>query len=325
MPEWLRILWLMLDSYNGGFRDHSFQDWIPDDALGILKQSWLRETAIAEYVVCPECQDHEEQPILLEYPDGDARWFIPCPEYCRVELEYEQRRQWRMDFDAVAASIAGVLALSGMVSIEIHQKLWRLGRAPWQHKSREVWLLRDWRSLPESELRSALRSSGRAIVLTYGRVPPDSLWPGKSSVFVALSQVSQWCDNWLSFDAMHLFEVVTEQDEIVGEAPPQQRQRVPARAIRRQVKEEIASMLTDEALVAAYMQHGSVRLAAESLSKQTKTEISKDKVHRALKRSGVEIKAPANHNSCSVRRTVASQRCDNRKIISNSTDAVDWQ
>jgi hypothetical protein len=276
-------------------------------------------------VVCPECQDHEEQPILLEYPDGDARWFIPCPEYCRVELEYEQRRQWRMDFDAVAASIAEVLALSGMLSVEIHQKLWRLGRAPWQHKSREVWLLRDWRSLPESELRSALRSSGRAIVLTYGRVPPDSVWPGKSSVFVALSQVSQWCDNWLAFDAMHLFEVVTEQDEIVGEAPPQQRLRVPARAIRRQVKEEIASMLTDEALVAAYMQHGSVRLAAESLSKQTKTEISKDKVHRALKRSGVEIKAPANHNSCSVRRTVASQRCDNRKIISNSTDAVDWQ
>jgi hypothetical protein len=230
-----------------------------------------------------------------------------------------------MDFDAVAASIAETLALSGMVSVEIPQKLWRLGRAPWQQKSREVWLLRDWRSLPESELRSALRSSGRAIVLTYGRVPPDSLWPGKSPVFVAMSQVSQWCDNRLSFDAMQLFECVTDQDDMVSEAPVVPRQRVPARTIRRQVKEEIASMLTDEALVAAYMQHGSVRLAAESLSEQTKTEISKDKVHRALKRSGIEVKTPARHNSDSVRRTVASQRCDNRKIISNSTDAVDWQ
>ena len=325
MPEWLRILWLMLDSYNGGFRDQSFQDWIPDDALGILKQSWLRETANAEYVVCPECQDHEEQPILLEYPDGDARWFIPCPEYCRVELEYEQRRQWRMDFDAVAASIAETLALSGMVSVEIPQRLWRLGRAPWQQKSREVWLLRDWKSFTDAELRSAMKPAGRAIVLTYGRVPPESIWPGRAPAFVALSQMSQWCDNRLSFDVRQLFECVTDQDDMVSEAPVVPRQRVPARAIRRQVKEEIASMLTDEALVAAYLQYGSVRLAAESLSEQTKTEISKDKVHRALKRSGIEVKAPSRHNSESVRRTVASQRCDNRKIISNSTDAVDWQ
>ncbi len=325
MPEWLRSIWLLLDSYNGGFRHHSFQDWIPDDALGILKQSWLRETAHAEYVVCPECLDHEEQPILLEYPDGDARWFIPCPEHCRVELELDDLRQWRVDFDAVAAGIAQALALSGIVSVEIPQKLWRLGRAPWQQKSREVWLLRDGKSLPESDLRSALRSSGRSIVLTYGRVPPDSIWPGRSPAFVALSQVSQWCDNRLTFDTMHLFDAVSEQDQMVCETAPTEPARVSSRSIRRHVKEEIASMLTDEALVAAYMQHGSVRLAAEALSQQTRTEISKDKVHRALTRSGVDVKLVSRHNSHSVRRTVASQRCDSKKIIPNSPEAIDWQ
>jgi hypothetical protein len=325
MRDWLRTLWLMLDTQNCGYTSHRFDGWIEADVLNVLKQSWLRETSASDYVVCPECLDHDEQPVMLESPGRDARWFIPCPEYGRVRLRPEELRQWCFDMNAIATDIAEALSLTGTASVEVSQKLWRLGRAPWQQKSREVWLLRDWKSLSEAELKSAMKPAARAIVLTYDSVVPEPLWLGRSPAFVALSQVSQWCDNWLSFDARHLFEVVTEQDEIVGEAPPQQRLRVPARAIRRQVKEEIASMLTDEALVAAYMQHGSVRLAAESLSKQTKTEISKDKVHRALKRSGVEINSPANHNSCSVRRTVASQRCDNRKIISNSTDAVDWQ
>ncbi len=223
----------------------------------------------------------------------------------------------------MATDVAQALSLTGTVSVEVPQRLWRLGRAPWQQKSREVWLLRDWKTLSEAALKSAMKPATRSIVLTYDSAVPEPLWPGRSPAFVALSQVSQWCDNRLSFDAMQLFESVTDQDDMVSEAPAAPRLRVPARAIRRQVKEEIASMLTDEALVAAYHQHGSVRLAAESLSKQTNTEISKDKVHRALKRSGTDVKAPARHNSDSVRRTVASQRCDNRKIISNSTDAVD--
>ena len=325
MRDWLRTLWLMLDTQNCGYTSHGFDGWIEANVLNVLTQSWLRETSAAEYVVCPECLDHHEQPVMLESPGGDARWFIPCPEYGRVRLRPEELRQWFFDLNAIATDIAEALSLTGTASVEVSQTLWRLGRAPWQQKSREVWLLRDWKSLSEAELRSAMKPATRAIVLTYNSVVPEPLWLGRSPAFVALSQVSQWCDNRLSFDALQLFECVTDQDDMVSEAPVVPRQRVPARAIRRQVKEEIASMLTDEALVAAYHQHGSVRLAAESLSKQTKTEISKDKVHRALKRSGIEVKAPARHNSDSVRRTVASQRCDNRKIISNSTEAVDWQ
>lgn len=325
MRDWLRTLWLMLNTNNCGYTSQSFDGWLEADVLNVLKQSWLRETAAAECVVCPECLDHDEQPVMLESPGGGVRWYIPCPEYGRVRLRPEELRQWCFDLNAIATDVVRALSLTGTVSVEIPDKLWRLGRASWQQKSREVWLLRDWRSLSEAELKSAMKPAARAIVLTYDSVVPEPLWPGRSPAFIALSRVSQWCDNRLSFDALQLFECVTDQDDMVSEAPVVPRQRVPARAIRRQVKEEIASMLTDEALVAAYHRHGSVRLAAESLSKQTNTEISKDKVHRALKRSGIDVKSPDRHNSESVRRTVASQRCDNRKIISNSTDAVDWQ
>lgn len=325
MHDWLRTLWLMLDRYCGGFASSSFEDWIDRDTLAILKESWLRETSPLKYVVCPDCLDHDEEPILREYPGVAPKWFIPCPESGRVQLRPDELQQWQFDLEAIARTIAGTLSLSGPISVEIPQKLWRLGRAPWQNRTREVWLLRNSTSLSRTDLKLALKSSRQAIVLTYGRVLPDPLWKTRSPAFVLLSRVSQWCDGKLSIDAMQLLEAVRDQDDMVCESVPAETGRVSSRRIRRQVKEEIASMLTDEAMVAAYFQHGSVRLAAEALSIQTKSEISKDKVYRALKRSGVEIKAPANHNSCSVRRTVASQRCDNRKIISNSTDAVDWQ
>lgn len=325
MHDWLRTLWLMLDRHCGGFASSSFEGWIDRDTLTILKESWLRETSPLKYVVCPDCLDHDEEPILCEYPGVAPKWFIPCPESGRVQLRPDELQQWQFDLEAIARTIAGTLSLSGPLSVEIPQKLWRLGRAPWQNRTREVWLLRNSTSLSRTDLKLALKSSRQAIVLTYGRVPPDPLWKTRSPAFVLLSHVSQWCDGKFSIDAMQLLEAVRDQDDVVCESVPAETGRVSSRRIRRQVKEEIASMLTDEAMVAAYFQHGSVRLAAEALSIQTKSEISKDKVYRALKRSGVEIKAPTNHNSCSVRRTVASQRCDNRKIISNSTDAVDWQ
>ncbi len=316
---------MMLDTHDSGFASSSFQGWIDEGVLSILKQSWLHETSPLEYVVCPECLDHDEQPILLEYPGVTPRWCIPCPQSGRVQLRPDELQQWRFDLEAVARTIAGTLSLSGSLSVEIPQVLWRLGRAPWQNRTREVWLLRNGMSPSRTDLKLALKSSRQAIVLTYGRVLPDPLWRTRSPAFVALSQVSHWCDGKLNIDAMQLLEAVRDQDDMVCESLPTDTGRVSSRSIRRHVKEEIASMLTDEALVASYFQHGSVRLAAEALSIQTRSEISKDKVYRALKRSGVDIKAPSRHNSGSVRRTVASQHCDNRKIISNSTDCVDWQ
>ncbi|MEO2034849.1 MAG: hypothetical protein ABGZ35_22440, partial [Planctomycetaceae bacterium] len=87
---------------------------------------------------------------------------------------------------------------------------------------------------------------------------------------------------------------------------------------------EIESMLTDDALAAAYAQHGSYREAADALSEQTGQPISKDKVYRAVQRRGGVRAVKSDTNSHSVRRTVASQRRDGKKKIPNRPEAMDF-
>jgi hypothetical protein len=56
--------------------------------------------------------------------------------------------------------------------------------------------------------------------------------------------------------------------------------------IRRQIKAEEKTQLTDDILIAAYQQEGSVRKAATFLTERTGQVVTKDKVQNALRRCG---------------------------------------
>lgn len=86
-----------------------------------------------------------------------------------------------------------------------------------------------------------------------------------------------------------------------------------AQVIRRQVNAERKAELTDDVLVAAYQQHGSIDKAAAALSELTKQKVSRDKVWRAVQRAGGTAAASRSEDSGSVGRTVASQRRDRSK------------
>ena len=318
-------LWSLVDSNPDGLTATAFEDWLPSIVADALLPLWLRKTAAAEIVVCPECGDHDEELAAVTYPSGKCRYFIPCAAHGRVEILPEELRQWRFDLDAVAASVATSLSLTGAVSTEIPTHLWRLGRTTWQQKSRDVYFVRGLSQLDESPLQAIVRNGLRPILLTCGPVPDEQLWASRPPAVVPLSQVSQWCDSQLILDHLQLMERVAEQDQRISEPVAVDPPPVSAQAIRRQVKAEIASMLTDDVLIATYREHGSVRLAAKALSRQIGQNVSKDKVQRAIQRAGGLSSVAVEHNSLSVRRTVASQRCDNKKKIANRSEAMDWQ
>lgn len=86
----------------------------------------------------------------------------------------------------------------------------------------------------------------------------------------------------MAADHRRLMETVVAQDELQNQQRSIQ-PRLPApRTIRRHVKAEIKSMVSNEMYVAAYRQHQSYRKAAEELSRQTGQKITKDKVARAV-------------------------------------------
>jgi len=82
------------------------------------------------------------------------------------------------------------------------------------------------------------------------------------------------------------------------------------KVVRRQVKAEIKTLLTDDVCVAAYKQHNSYRKAADALTEETGRPISKDKIRRAVERHGGIAAIMPEEDSDSIARTVTSQRHD---------------
>ncbi|MEO1997911.1 MAG: hypothetical protein ABGZ17_21835 [Planctomycetaceae bacterium] len=310
MTDPLPRFWSLLDSR------HPLSLREPNDAL-----PWIRETTPAQFTVCPDCDAmHEERPVVRTLPEGSTGWYIPCPELLRVEIDPECLRRWNVDFNSLAVDLGTVLGLTGLTKELVPGRLWRLGQT-----SRDVLLARGLHWSDASDITPVVERSTQPIVLVPEHIPDATLWTCRTPAVVALSHVSQLSHGGLAIDHTHLFAAVSDQQQQSADANVQvitgKKQKL---MIRRQIKAEIESMLTDDALVAAYGQHGSYRKAAEALSDQTGQFISKDKVARAVKRKGGPQALGTAMNSDSVRRTVASQRRDGKKKIQNRPEAMDW-
>jgi len=150
-------------------------------------------------------------------------------------------------------------------------------------------------------------------VLVPHHVPDERVWQGTVPAVVPLTEVMSWEGEQPILDVMALVDAVETADRRAGQAAALSLDAGGKKMVRRQVKAEIKSLLTDDAMVAAYKEHGSLRKAADALTDQTGQKISKDKVGRAIERRGGLAEILAEGDSPSVARTVASQRRDRAK------------
>ena len=133
--------------------------------------------------------------------------------------------------------------------------------------------------------------------------------------------MSHLCDGHLAIDVADLFAAVKDQDESEdADSAPIVDDKQLKLIVRQQVKAESKSQLTDDLVVAAYMEHGSSRKAAESLTKAGH-RIHHSTVARIVQKAEQTLRG---ESSESIVRTVASQRRDGKKKIQNRPEAKDW-
>lgn len=111
------------------------------------------------------------------------------------------------------------------------------------------------------------------------RLPPQATW---WPAVARLSQVSHWQDGKLEIRLQPLADIVRHQDEWLASRTASQRKTPHSKTIRRHVRAQINSMISNEMSAVAYRQHQSYRKAGQELSRQTGQKISKDKVARAV-------------------------------------------
>lgn len=312
----LRLLFACADDVGRAF-DHSEVSVWPAGALPEFQRAGLlRATQTGLSAPCPNCAEPHIEPVVIVGDPSVPRYFIRCPESLRVEVTPEICRGWEVNPHGLARAVEAALDLKGAPKVVVPDRLWRLGRLPWKSKTREVLLALRMGDADAPSIAAHVGTGGRAIVLVPLRVPDDRAWPGHVPAVVALSQVASLDGDRLVIDGVALMESVAASDALaearsVMPVDPD----VKKLTIRRQVKAEIKGHLEDDVLLAAYMQHGSFRVAAMALTEQLDRPVSKDQVYRAVQRAGGAKEIADRDDSGSIARRVASQSRDRSKKI----------
>jgi len=310
----LRLLLIAADDAARIFDCAELADWPAESLDAFERMGLLRPCSGGLTATCPNCRDRHVEPVeFRDVPDGRRRLFIRCPEDLRVEVTPETCRGWEIDPEGVARAIAAGLALRGSPRAIVSGRLWLLGRIPWEGKTREVLLARRLGDDDAGTIAAHVGPGGRAIVLVPHHVPDDRVWPGRTPGVVALSRAATVDDGGVVIDGVALAEIVVEADRLAEAAGIVAIDKAGKKLVRQQVKAEIKSLLTEDALVAAYKEHGSFRKAADALTEQTGERVTKDKVKRAVDRHGGTDAVAPKEDSASVSRRVASHSRDRSK------------
>ncbi|GAB4338291.1 MAG: hypothetical protein Kow0010_26620 [Dehalococcoidia bacterium] len=291
--------------------------WPPGSLEQFCHLKLIRRGPGGLYAPCPNCTDGHIEPVTIRVgPDGTKRFYIWCPESMRVEVQPEMCNGWQVDLAGLAAVLAGALGLKGRPKPVVADRLWRLGRTPWppgSSNTREVVFVRRMQDDDAPAVAAHIGAGGRAIALVPQHVPDTRVWSGPVPAVIPLSELMTWHDDQPVLDVVAMADAVGAADDRAASSQAIALGPTGKRMVRRQVKAEIKSLLTDDAYMAAYKEHGSYRRAAEALTQQTGQPISKDKVRRAVERHGGRADVISDEDSASVARTVASQRRDKSK------------
>jgi hypothetical protein len=324
MIDALSIIWPFVDGVDPLFGIQMVRRW-PDGVFDrLLQHGLLRQVANASELACPDCRNgHVESVVAVETPRDGIRFYIPCPVNLRVQVPPDALQQWTIDFDRLAILVAAAADAKGQVTTLSSGQLWRLGKVQWQSSKREALFALGLAGPNVAALAEQISRHGRAVVFVANRVPKADIWKNRRPAIVPLSQVATLCDSGIQIDLVGMAATVADSDSAAALAEAESLDKCTLnQMIRRQVKAEEKSNLTDDILIAAVQQHGSTRKAAEFLTNQAGQRVTKDKVHRAVQRAGGPQAVMNTEDSDSVQRPVASHSRDRHGKILKKAKAT---
>jgi hypothetical protein len=325
VPQILSTLSLLLDTSRPILSADDVAGLTADSRDAFLNQKLLVPARTATHVVCDAChEDHVEQVTRIKSAKGDVSFRIRCPDAGWVIVPDERLRQWTIDVEQFVRLLANAVGAVGQISMIVTNRAWRLGKVKWQSAKREAIFTRGIRQGDSKVLAQAICRHGRAIVFVSARTPPISAWWRNRPAFVLLSHVATLGHSGIDIDQLGLASAVLEADAAADEAAADALDRKKLKDIvRKEVKADKKSELPDAAVLQAYRQHGSSRKAAAALTADG-YQIDHSTVARIVRKFD-EVDIARGDSSKSVVRTVASQRRDGKKKISNTTEALDYE
>jgi hypothetical protein len=313
MKQPLDLLWALFNHSEPELRGCGWRSAVEDR---LIAAKLLVPTEPASLVWCPECFDHQEELVLIPGAGGQMRMFIPCPEHIRVEVLDRDRERWQVSPPWIAVTVSACLGMEGQCVELVPDRLWRLGRTSIRGQSRELLLARGLSWPGATEVRARIVRAVKPVVFVAAD-PPADFWQGKPRSVVSLPDLATLGSDGLDLDTLVLHAAIEAADESAAEqTEPSLAEEQLRTVVRRQIKAERQTELTDDLFVKAYCETGSYRKAADLLTQRVGQVVSKDQVARAVVRSGGAAEVMRSVDSDSVVRAgrKARDRRGNRLI-----------
>jgi len=315
MTDPVDVFWASLESDPVLFTTADLSRWPEKLTERLLGLKLLRPTDNATHVVSPGCDEgHVEEVTSHTGRDGVSRFFVRCPQALRAEVPEDLLRQWTVDFAVLVRLLSQALDARGRPKQLDIGRLWRIGKAAWREARREVYFARGLAWPDGQRIAARIPSAGRPITLVADSVPPEHLWSDRAPPIVPLSRVASLDDGSFEMDLVDVAALVNEADMAARLTTAETLQETPSKQLKKIIRQTQMTALTDEALVRAYVKHGSYRKAADALVAEGH-ETDRWAVERAVKKFGGIEAVRRVADSQSIRRTVASQRRDGKRII----------
>jgi hypothetical protein len=292
------------------FGTEELDEWEPAFLAWLQERGIVTDAGPAETLPCPSCGGshllHRRTQVKADVEASSQSWII-CPEAGWFEVDDLALTRMRFDRAAFAKLVANALGLLPPFREALPGRYWTLGSVTWGTGMRQVALALGLTASDGPMVAQHAGRSGRQILLVERSPPGDMPWPGRVPVCVPLEDLMAWTGAVLAIESMSLRSLVEDLDHAAdaegtgGGAE--------ASRFRRRVKQAVDSMATADALVQAYVTHGSYRAAANALN-QSGFATDRWAVERAVKAAGGLDALRRMTDSDSVARTVASQPRD---------------
>lgn len=323
MVDPLQFLWPAVEVVRPVFARAAVVRWPKGVHKQLVSAKLLVPVGTTTRIRCPQCgQTHEARISARVQPDGTFRYFIPCPEHLRAEVTDRDLQQWAASVEGIAKTVAKSLSLTGQCKDLASGRVWRCGRANYQGVLRDVLFARGLRRKDAGQFRREITRAHCPIVFVGSETPDADFWSKSVPTLIRLCEVAQLVNNDLQIDLQQVIGLIRTADE-AGRSQSEivlTQYQLGAR-IRRQIKAEKRTELTDDLVIAARLKHGSSRRAAEALTADG-FPIHHSTVSRIVKKSEKIVRG---ESSESIARSVASHRRNRRKQIQNRPEASDFE
>jgi hypothetical protein len=235
------------------------------------------------------------------------RFFIPCPESLRAEVNADDLVQWRLDFSVLARLVRELLKIDGRVRERVPDQLWRLGEVAWRDQPREVFIARGLAWHTDTSAAAQCAGPNRPIVLIGLTPPPARSWLGTAPAVVPLSAIVDGDDGRLDLNLTRLHRMVDDADAVARQSVAAAEDKL-QKTIDRHVERRLAEGPLNELLGALESQGLSTRQIEGELARRG-IEMDHATVCRRLAKTR-RPRSPA--SSRSVLREASSQPRDRR-------------